>query len=51
MLNTAIDFLRVNPSPTRDEIREAMSAVICRCTGYRDIVNAIEAAAKKMRSS
>ena len=51
MLNTAVDFLRVNPSPTRDEIREAMSAVICRCTGYRDIVNAIEAAAKKMRSS
>jgi aerobic-type carbon monoxide dehydrogenase small subunit (CoxS/CutS family) len=49
MLNTAIDFLRVNPSPTRDEIREAMSAVLCRCTGYRDIVNAIEAAAKKMR--
>jgi carbon-monoxide dehydrogenase small subunit len=50
MLNTAIDFLRVNPSPTRDEIREAISAVICRCTGYRDIVNAIEAAAKKMRN-
>jgi aerobic carbon-monoxide dehydrogenase small subunit len=49
MLNVAVDFLRVNPSPTRDEIREAISAVICRCTGYRNIVDAIEAAAKKMR--
>jgi aerobic-type carbon monoxide dehydrogenase small subunit (CoxS/CutS family) len=51
MLNTAIDFLSVNPSPTRDEIREAISAVICRCTGYRDIVNAIEAASKAMNGS
>ncbi len=50
MLNMALDFLRVNPAPTRDEIREAMSSVICRCTGYRDIVNAIAAAAKKMRT-
>jgi carbon-monoxide dehydrogenase small subunit len=50
MLNMALDFLRVNPTPTRDEIREAMSAVICRCTGYRDIVNSIDAAAKKMRA-
>jgi len=49
MLNMAADFLRVNPAPTRDEIREAVSAVICRCTGYRNIVDAIEAAAKKMR--
>jgi aerobic carbon-monoxide dehydrogenase small subunit len=49
MLNTALDFLRVNPAPTREEIREAMSAVICRCTGYRDIVNAVEDAAQKMR--
>lgn len=49
MLNMAVDFLRVNPAPTRDEIREAVSAVICRCTGYRNIVDAIDAAAKKMR--
>jgi aerobic carbon-monoxide dehydrogenase small subunit len=48
MLNMAVDFLRVNPKPTRDEIREAVSAVICRCTGYRNIVDAIDAAAKKM---
>jgi aerobic-type carbon monoxide dehydrogenase small subunit (CoxS/CutS family) len=50
MLIMAVDFLRVNSSPTRDEIREAVSAVICRCTGYRNIVDAIDVAAKKMRS-
>lgn len=50
MLIMAVDFLRVNSSPTRDEIREAVSAVICRCTGYRNIVDAIDAAAKKMRA-
>jgi aerobic-type carbon monoxide dehydrogenase small subunit (CoxS/CutS family) len=49
MLIMAVDFLRVNSSPTQDEIREAVSAVICRCTGYRNIVDAIDAAAKKMR--
>jgi carbon-monoxide dehydrogenase small subunit len=49
MLNMAVDFLSVNPAPTRDQIREAVSAVICRCTGYRNIVDAIDAAAKKMR--
>jgi carbon-monoxide dehydrogenase small subunit len=50
MLNMAVDFLRVNSAPTRDEIREAVSAVVCRCTGYRNIVDAIDAAAKKMRT-
>jgi aerobic carbon-monoxide dehydrogenase small subunit len=34
-----------NPSPTRDEIREALSGNVCRCTGYTPIVDAIEAAA------
>ena len=45
MLITAIDFLRVNPSPTEDEVREAMSAVICRCTGYQGIIAAVMAVA------
>jgi len=50
MLMVALDFLRVNPSPTEAEIREAMSAVLCRCTGYRDIVRAITAAAAALRA-
>ncbi len=42
MLIAALDFLRINPSPTEEEIREAMSAVLCRCTGYRNIVRAVD---------
>jgi aerobic-type carbon monoxide dehydrogenase small subunit (CoxS/CutS family) len=51
MLMTALDFLKVNPDPTPEEIREALSAVICRCTGYRDIVKSVLAAATKIRES
>jgi aerobic-type carbon monoxide dehydrogenase small subunit (CoxS/CutS family) len=51
MLMVALDFLRLNPSPTEQEIREAISAVLCRCTGYRDIVRSVAAAADKMRSA
>jgi len=50
MLIAALDFLRINPSPSEKEIREAMSAVICRCTGYRNIVRAVAAAAEMMRA-
>lgn len=45
MLIAATDLLRSNPRPSRDEIREGLSAVLCRCTGYRNIVDAVEAAA------
>ena len=51
VLMVALDFLRLNPSPTDQEIREAISAVLCRCTGYRDIVRSIAAAAGKMRTA
>jgi carbon-monoxide dehydrogenase small subunit len=49
MLMTAYDFLRVNPDPSEEEIREALSAVLCRCTGYQGIVRAVKAAAERMR--
>ena len=49
MLMTALDLLRVNPQPTEAEIREGISAVLCRCTGYHGIVKAVEAAAKALR--
>jgi aerobic-type carbon monoxide dehydrogenase small subunit (CoxS/CutS family) len=51
MLMAAIDFLNVNPAPTEHEVREAMSSVLCRCTGYQNIVKAILAAAPKMKAS
>jgi aerobic-type carbon monoxide dehydrogenase small subunit (CoxS/CutS family) len=50
MLMTALDFLSVNPDPTEAEIRDALSAVLCRCTGYNNIVKAVAAAAAKMRA-
>ena len=49
MLIAALDFLRINPQPTEDEVREALSAVLCRCTGYQNIVTAVMAAAETMR--
>jgi carbon-monoxide dehydrogenase small subunit len=42
-------FLDRNPAPTRDEIVEALSGNICRCTGYEPIVDAIAAAAAGQR--
>jgi aerobic-type carbon monoxide dehydrogenase small subunit (CoxS/CutS family) len=45
MLLTALDLLRVKPEPTEAEIREGLSAVLCRCTGYHGIVKAVQAAA------
>lgn len=38
-------FLQENPSPSREEIREALSGNLCRCTGYHDIVESVVAAA------
>jgi len=50
MVVTAVGFLEVNPAPTRDEIRVAMSGNVCRCTGYQKIIDAVEDAAEKMRA-
>jgi carbon-monoxide dehydrogenase small subunit len=51
MLLTALDLLRTIPRPTEAEIRQGLSAVLCRCTGYQGIVKAVEAAAVRLRSS
>ena len=48
MLMTALDFLKTNPSPTEAEVREGISAVLCRCTGYQGIVDAVRAAARTL---
>jgi aerobic-type carbon monoxide dehydrogenase small subunit (CoxS/CutS family) len=50
MLIAAMDFLQTNPSPNEMEVREGLSAVLCRCTGYQNIVAAVMAAAAEMRS-
>src|SRR5689334_19929513 len=41
VLMTTTALLQDNPSPSSDEIREALSANLCRCTGYQNIVDAI----------
>ena len=51
MLMTALELLRENPSANREEIREALSGNLCRCTGYQTIVDSIEAAAETMRGA
>jgi carbon-monoxide dehydrogenase small subunit len=45
MLMTATELLETNPDPDREEIREALEGNLCRCTGYQNIVNAVESAA------
>ena len=47
-LMTLVPFLRENPSPTEDQIRNAISGNICRCTGYQHIVDAVQISARKM---
>ena len=49
MLLTALDLLRAHPEPTEDDIREGLSAVLCRCTGYHGIIKAVQAAAPRLR--
>lgn len=48
-LMTADALLCENPTPTRDEIRTAISGNLCRCTGYIKILDAIEQSAEKHR--
>jgi len=47
MLMVAWELLRDNPSPTEAEVREAISANLCRCTGYQGIVEAVRLAATR----
>ena len=47
-LMTLVPFLKENPDPSEDEIREAIDGNICRCTGYEKIVEAVQDAAAKM---
>jgi aerobic carbon-monoxide dehydrogenase small subunit len=49
MIMSAVGLLDQNQSPDEDEIRHAIEGNLCRCTGYHNIVRAIEYAAAKMR--
>jgi carbon-monoxide dehydrogenase small subunit len=45
MIVTAHELLAENPAPTREQIREALAGNLCMCTGYVNIVRAVEQAA------
>lgn len=45
---TLVDFLEENPHPSEGEIREAISGNLCRCTGYANIVKAVEQASQAL---
>jgi carbon-monoxide dehydrogenase small subunit len=51
MIMTAIDLLAANPAPSEAEIRHAIEGNYCRCTGYQNIVAAIQAAAVILRDN
>ena len=49
MIMRATEFLEKNPNPSEEEIRWGISGNLCRCTGYVNIVKAIQNAAEKMQ--
>jgi len=49
-LMTLVPYLEENTNPTEEEIREAISGNLCRCTGYQHIIDAVKIAAEKMKS-
>ena len=51
MIMLARALLDENPNPNRDEVRQWMSANICRCTGYEMIIEAVQDAAERIRCS
>lgn len=51
MILSSLALLRKNLEPTEEEIKIAISGNLCRCTGYKQIVDAIKLAAKRMKES
>jgi carbon-monoxide dehydrogenase small subunit len=48
MILSSLFLLKRNPRPSEEEIRRGIDGNLCRCTGYLNIIRAVEAAAKKM---
>jgi aerobic carbon-monoxide dehydrogenase small subunit len=49
-LMTLVPFLETHPDPSEEEIRDAISGNLCRCTGYQNIVKAVKQASAKMQA-
>ena len=50
MIMASVAFVRENPDPTETEVQSGLEGNLCRCTGYRNIVNSVIAGAKAMRA-
>jgi len=48
MIMTSVEFLKRNPRPTAEEVRDGLEGNICRCTGYHNIVKAVMSAAEAL---
>jgi len=51
MIMASYNLLKNNPNPTEAEIRKGLEGNICRCTGYQNIVRAVQSAAEQMRTA
>jgi carbon-monoxide dehydrogenase small subunit len=51
MMLSAVDLLQRNPDPSEAEIRHGLEGNLCRCTGYHNIVKAVQRAARDMRAA
>ena len=49
MIMSAADLLSRNPDPSEEEIRHGLEGNLCRCTGYHNIVKAVQSAAATMK--
>jgi len=50
MIITSCELLKENPNPSEDEIRHGLKGNMCRCTGYQNIVEAVQYAAEKLNA-
>ena len=51
MIMASVGILQDNPNPSEDEIRHSLEGNICRCTGYQNIVKAVQSASKAMKGA
>ena len=51
MVISSYELLNENPDPTEEEIKEAIAGNLCRCTGYKQIIDAVKISAEQMRNS
>ncbi|WP_127781993.1 (2Fe-2S)-binding protein [Rhodococcus sp. X156] len=49
MIMQSVDLLKENPDPTEEQVREGLEGNLCRCTGYQNIVKAVQAAAQTLK--